>query len=207
MMGNVTQRQGRREQIKGLRQRCCRKTILKIVEDLNRLQAVVLHKKPVKATRYIQKWRLKCRQDIVLVLLSFLENIKTPFSLLLPRKMPRKQAIGSGFSKKKKKKHIPAVIVNFTPRTAKYDVPKLSSNAINLVMKDVQYQFLSIFFFILTSFLGKKKTNLLCKCISIQENNYTKKKLLPRLITSYKPSRYKEIVQNYNTSFRLNHNH
>lgn len=41
--------------------------------------------------------------------------------------------------KKKKKKHIPAVIVNFTPRAAKYDVPKLSSNAINLVMKDVQY--------------------------------------------------------------------
>ena len=109
--------------------------------------------------------------------------------------------------KKKQKKHIPAVIVNFTPRAAKYDVPKLSSNAINLVMKDVQYQFLSIFFFILTSFLGKKKTNLLCKCISIQENNYTKKKLLPRLITSYKPSRYREIVQNYNTSFRLNHNH
>lgn len=158
MMGNVTQRQGRREQIKGLRQRCCCKTILKIVEDLNRLQAVVLHKKPVKATRHIQKWRLKCRQDIVLVLLSFLENMKIPFSLLLPRKMPRKQAIGSGFQKKKKKKkHIPAVIVNFTPRAAKYDVPKLSSNAINLVMKDVQYQFLSIFFFHFDLFLGKKK--------------------------------------------------
>ena len=175
MMGNVTQRQGRREQIKGLRQRCCRKTILKIVEDLNRLQAVVLHKKPVKATRHIQKWRLKCRQDIVLVLLSFLENIKTPFSLLLPRKMPRKQAIGSGFSKKKKK-HIPAVIVNFTPRAAKYDVPKLSSNAINLVMKDVQYQFLSIFFFILTSFLGKKRqicyvSAFLFKKITTQKKN------------------------------------
>ena len=59
--------------------------------------------------------------------------------------------------KKKKKKHIPAVIVNFTPRAAKYDVPKLSSNAINLVMKDVQYQFLSIFFFIFDPFFGKKK--------------------------------------------------
>lgn len=157
MMGNVTQRQGRREQIKGLRQRCCCKTILKIVEDLNRLQAVVLHKKPVKATRHIQKWRLKCRQDIVLVLLSFLENMKTPFSLLLPKKClgSRPQEVVS--RKKKTKKHIPAVIVNFTPRAAKYDVPKLSSNAINLVMKDVQYQFLSIFFFILTSFLGKKR--------------------------------------------------
>lgn len=177
MMGNVTWRQGRREQIKGLRQRCCRKTILKIVEDLNRLQAVVLHKKPVKATRHIQKRRLKCRQDIVLVLLSFLENMKTPFSLLLPRKMPRKQAIGSGFSKKKKqKKHIPAVIVNFTPRAAKYDVPKLSSKAINLVMKDVQYQFLSIFFFILTSFLGKKRqicyvSAFLFKKITTQKKN------------------------------------
>lgn len=110
--------------------------------------------------------------------------------------------------KKKKKKHIPAVIVNFTLRAAKYDVPKLSSNAINLVMKDVQYQFLSTFFFILTSFLGKKKRQIcyvsafLFKKITTQ-----KKKLLPRLITSYKPSRYKEIVQNYNTSFRLNHNH
>lgn len=57
----------------------------------------------------------------------------------------------------KKKKHIPAVIVNFTPRAAKYDVPKLSSNAINLVMKDVQYQFLSIFFFHFDLFLGEKK--------------------------------------------------
>lgn len=61
------------------------------------------------------------------------------------------------FLEKKKKKHIPAVIVNFTPRAAKYDVPKLSSNAINLVMKDVQYQFLSIFFFHFDLFLGKKK--------------------------------------------------
>ena len=141
-------------------------------------------------------------------LVKFPRKYENSFQFVAAEKMPRKQAIGSGFSKKTKtKKHIPAVIVNFTPRAAKYDVPKLSSNAINLVMKDVQYQFLSIFFFILTSFLGKKKTNLLCKCISIQENNYTKKKLLPRLITSYKPSRYKEIVQNYNTSFRLNHNH
>lgn len=97
--------------------------------------------------------------------------------------------------KKKKKKHIPAVIVNFTPRAAKYDVPKLSSNAINLVMKDVQYQFLSIFFFILTSFLGKKKTNLLCKCISIQENNYTKKKKpVPRLINLHGIKRLSKIT-------------
>ena len=53
--------------------------------------------------------------------------------------------------KKKKKKHIPAVIVNFTLRAAKYDVPKLSSNAINsiLVFKH--------FFFHFDLILGKKK--------------------------------------------------
>ena len=108
-------------------------------------------------------------------LVKFPRKYKNSFQFVAAEENASEVGHRKWFLEKKKKKHIPAVIVNFTPRAAKYDVPKLSSNAINLVLKDVQYQFLSIFFFILTSFLGKKKTNLLCKCISIQENNYTKK--------------------------------